>query len=298
MRKIIVTSNEAEQRLDRFLTKYLNNTTKTNIFKLIRKKRIKVNGKRAEEKYFLRLDDEIQIFLHEDAIEELIKPYEEITAEEVILDIVYEDDQLLIVNKPVGMLTHPDQNEYKNTLASKVQIYLKHLSTRTFKPASIQRLDKNTSGLVMFGKTYDSLKHYNALMRDRLISKYYLAVVHGCLQEAGEVKGYLVKDEESNKIEIFPNEVDKSKSVHTRFKPLETNGDYTLVEVELLTGRTHQIRGSLSYIGFPIVGDIKYGGRRVGKARSQLLHAYKVIVENQTFEKKSDVIIDFMEHHM
>lgn len=298
MRRIEITQNEAEQRLDRFLTKYLDNTSKTNIYKLIRKKRIKVNGKRTEEKYFLQLGDEIQIHLHDDAIDELIKPFEKITAEEVDLDIVFEDDDLLIVNKPVGLLTHPDQNEYKNTLASKVQIYLKHLSSRTFKPASIQRLDKNTSGLVMFGKTYESLKRYNALMRDRKIAKFYLAVVHGEINNEGEVKGYLVKDESLNKIKIYNREVENSKYVHTKYKPLESNGEFTLVEVELLTGRTHQIRGSLAYIGHPIVGDFKYGGTRVGKARTQLLHAYKVIVEGQTFEKKSDVIIDFMEHHM
>lgn len=298
MRKIEITANEAEQRLDRFLIKYLNNTSKTNIFKLIRKKRIKVNMKRAEEKYFLRLGDEVEIFLHEDAIEELIKPIVEVTAEEVELDIVYEDDEILIINKPVGLLTHPDQNEYKNTLSSKVQIYLKHLSTRTFKPASIQRLDKNTSGLVIFGKTYDALKRYNELMRDRAIHKYYLAVVHGQTKEEGEIKGYLTKDEESNKISISSKETDASKFVHTKYKKLRTNGDFTLLEVELLTGRTHQIRGSLAYVGHPIVGDVKYGGKRVGKARTQLLHAYKVIVDDNVYEKKSDVIEDFMEHHM
>jgi 23S rRNA pseudouridine955/2504/2580 synthase len=298
MRKIEITSNEAEQRLDRFLVKYLNDTTKTNIFKLIRKKRIKVNGKRAEEKYFLKLGDEVQIHLHEDAIDELIKPIVEMSAEEVNLDIVYEDDALLVVNKPIGLLTHPDKSEYKNTLASKVQVYLKHLGTRTFKPASIQRLDKNTSGLVMFGKTYESLKKYNELMRERAIHKYYQTIVHGEVKTAGEVKGYLMKDEDKNKITISQREQESSKYVHTKFRPLETNGLYTLLEVELLTGRTHQIRGSMAYIGHPIVGDVKYGGRRVGKARSQLLHAYKVVLEDKVFEKESEVIKDFMAHHM
>lgn len=297
MRTLRITENEKEQRLDRFLTKYLNNTTKTNIFKLIRKKRIKVNGKRAQEKYFLQLGDEVQIYLHEDAINELIKVEEPLSADDVNLDIVYEDDEILVVNKPKGMLTHPDSSEYKNTLATKVQLYLKHLTTRTFKPASIQRLDKNTSGLVIFGKTYDALKRYNLLMREREIKKYYLAVVEGTPKTSGEVKGYLVKNEKENKVTISKHESDESKFAHTRYKCLETNGEYSLVEVELLTGRTHQIRASMAYLGHPIVGDGKYGGKRVGKVRNQLLHAYKVQVGDHVFEKTSEEINAFIKQY-
>ncbi|MCH4890384.1 RluA family pseudouridine synthase [Acidaminobacter sp. JC074] len=296
MRVIKVTENEMDQRLDRFLTKYLNNTTKTNIFKLIRKKRIKVNGKRAEEKYFLKLDDEIQIHLHDNAIEELMKPLVQYSAEDVELDVVYEDDDILIVNKPVGLLTHPDSNEYKNTLSSKVQVYLKHLSTRTFKPASIQRLDKNTSGLVIFGKTYSALKEYNALMRDRKIGKFYMAVVSGKPKDQGQVKGYLVKDEATNKVKISSKSSDESKFVHTKYKVLSSNGTYSLLEVELLTGRTHQIRGSLAYAGFPIVGDVKYGGEKL-KGQNQLLHAYKVVIGENVYEKRSDAINTFVKQH-
>lgn len=295
MRIIKITENEMEQRLDRFLTKYLNKTTKTNIFKLIRKKRIRVNGKRAEEKYFLQLGDEINIHLHDDAIEELIKPIEIVDAETVNLDIVYEDDDILIVNKPVGLLTHPDAKEYKNTLASKVQVYLKHLSTRTFKPASIQRLDKNTSGLVIFGKTYNALKHYNALMRERKIGKFYLTVVMGKPKLSGEIQGYLIKDERSNKVKVSGQSSDESKFVHTKYKVLSTNGTYSLLEVELLTGRTHQIRGSMSYIGCPIVGDTKYGGEKT--KGHQLLHAYKVVIGDQVYEKRSDAIAAFVKQH-
>ncbi|MBI9013549.1 MAG: RluA family pseudouridine synthase [Clostridiales bacterium] len=293
MRTIRVTENEMDQRLDRFLTKYLNKATKTNIFKLIRKKRIRVNGSRAEEKYFLQLGDEIQIHLHEDAIDEMIKPIEMIEAEEINLDIVYEDDDILIVNKPVGLLTHPDSKEYKNTLASKVQVYLKHLTTRTFRPASIQRLDKNTSGLVIFGKNYASLKKYNEYMRERKIGKFYLAVVSGKPKDSGEVKGYLTKNEATNKISISKNESDEAKFVHTKYKLLKTNGKYSLLEVELLTGRTHQIRGSLAYIGHPIVGDVKYGGERLDR-QNQLLHAYRVVIEDKEYMKSSKEIEAFL----
>lgn len=296
--KIIVTENEMEQRLDRFLCKYLNDTTNTNIFKLIRKKRIKVNGKKVEEKYFLKYGDEIEIFLHPNAIEEMIKPEIVYSASDVELDIVYEDDDILVVNKPVGLLTHPDQKEYKKTLATAVQLYLKDLCTRTFKPASIQRLDKNTSGLVLFGKTYDALKHYNALMRDRKIGKYYLTVVSGQPKASGEIKGFLLKNEIKNKIEISKDEKPGSKMVHTKYKVLKSNKTYSLLEVELLTGRSHQIRGSLAYIGHPIVGDLKYGDKSNSGLKNQLLHAYKMTVGEFVFEKNSEDIERFVENHL
>lgn len=298
MKRIIIKENEMEQRLDRFLCKYLNNTSKTNVFKLIRKKRVKVNGKKVSEKYFLQYGDVLDIILHPSAIEELIKPETVYEASDVNLEIVYEDDEILVVNKPVGLLTHPDQSEYKKTLATAVQLYLKDLSTRTFKPASIQRLDKNTSGLVLFGKTYEALKKYNALMRDRKIKKYYLAVVSGKPLPVGEIKGYLTKDEKKNKIAISKEDSDQSKFVHTKYKVLKTNGKYSLLEVELLTGRTHQIRGSLSYIGHPIIGDVKYGGIVSTGHQSQLLHAYKLAVDDKTFEKESENINTFVNNYI
>ena len=298
MKRIVIKENEMEQRLDRFLCKYLNNTTKTNVFKLIRKKRIKVNGKKVTENYFLQYGDVLDIILHPSAIEEMIKAETVYEATDVNLDIVYEDDEILVVNKPVGLLTHPDQNEYKRTLATSVQLYLKDLCTRTFKPASIQRLDKNTSGLVLFGKTYESLKKYNALMRERKIKKFYLAVVSGKPKAVGEIKGYLTKDEKKNKIYISKEDSDVSKFVHTKYKVLKSNGKYSLLEVELLTGRTHQIRGSLAHIGHPIIGDVKYGGTVNTGHQSQLLHAYKLAVEDKSFEKESEDIKVFVNNYI
>ena len=298
MREIIITKNENDQRIDRFLCKYLNDTSKTNIFKLIRKKRIKVNNKRVEEKYFLKLDDVIQIHLHENAIEEMIRPLIKISAEKVNLDIVYEDDEILIVNKPVGLLTHPDKNEYKDTLATKVQIYLRELCTRTFRPASIQRLDKNTSGLIIFGKTYEAVKKYNEYMRERKIGKFYLAVVSGKPKSTGEIKGFMTKDESKNKIRVTKNSNDKSKFMHTKYKVIESNGKYSLLEVELLTGRTHQIRGSLAFMNHPIVGDVKYGGEVVDNINTQLLHAYKVIINEVEYKKKSNNIEEFIKKYI
>lgn len=297
MKEIKITPNEAGQRLDRFLCKYFNNTTRTNIFKLIRKKVFKVNGVRVKEDYFLELGDNLQVYLADETFAGLIKEVEKISAEEVKLNIIFEDDDILIVNKPSGMLTHPDANEYKNTLASKVQIYLRHLATRTFKPAPVHRLDKNTSGMVIFAKNYESLKRYNELMRKREIEKYYICVVSGNVLRKGEVIGYITKDEQKNKVTLSKNGRDESKFCHTEYEPIKSFGDYTLVEVKLITGRSHQIRASLSYIGHPIVGDLKYGGKKVGNINNQLLHAYKLKVDGKEFISQSREINEFVKKH-
>jgi len=296
MKTVIIGQNEAGQRLDRFLLKYLNNSSRANIYKLIRKKVFKVNGVRVKEDYFFELDDKLEIYLSDESYEKLVKPVEIVEASDVGLNIVFEDDDILIVDKPKGMLTHPDQNEFKNTLASKVQVYLKHLASRTFKPASIQRLDKNTSGLVIFGKNYQSLKAYNEMMRNREIKKYYQCVVEGAVKEAGTVKGWLVKDEQKNKVRLSRDQQnDKAKYCHTDYTPIKRIGKYTLLEVELHTGRSHQIRESMRYIGHPIVGDKKYGAAKEKNVNSQLLHGYKLIINGMEYTSESEDIKGFID---
>ena len=296
MRTIEITKNESEQRLDRFLLKYFNNTTRSNIYKLIRKKVFKINGKRmTEEDYFLKEKDVLEIFLSEETIDTLIKPFIPVKPEKLGLDIVFEDDEILVLNKPKGVLTHPDKTEYKNTLATMVHFYLKDLCTNTFRPAPVHRLDKNTSGVVIFAKTYEALKKYNHLMRERAVEKYYICVVHGHLKKAGEVKGYLIKDEVQNKVRIVSRDTDEGKCCHSKYKPLKQFGDYTLVEVELLTGRSHQIRASMQLLGHPIVGDLKYGGRRVDGINNQLLHSNRLVIESRSFEANSQEIEAFIE---
>lgn len=298
MRKIDITKNESDQRLDRFLLKYFNNTTRSNIYKLIRKKVFKINGKRiTTEEYFLQENDVLEIFLSEESIDAMIKPFVPVKPEKIGLDIVYEDDEILVINKAKGVLTHPDKTEYKNTLATMVHFYLRDLCTPTFKPAPVHRLDKNTSGVVIFAKTYEALKKFNELMRERDVEKYYLCVVHGHLRKSGEVKGYLIKDEIQNKVRIVKHDSDEAKFCHSKYKPLETFGDYTLVEVELLTGRSHQIRASMQFIGHPIVGDLKYGGQRVDDLNNQLLHSYKMVIDSKVYEAKSVEIEAFIANH-
>ncbi len=293
MKEIIIGSNEKDQRLDRFLLKYFNDSTRGNIFKLLRKKVIKVNGLKKDPEYFLVEGDTLQIFLSEESLGTLMKEERVFESEELDLDIVYEDEEILIVDKPYGLLTHPDQTEYSNTLSTKVLKYLKAYSTRTFKPASIQRLDKNTSGLVIFCKTYDALKQYNEWMRERKIDKYYIAVCHGVLKETQEIKGFLLKDSELNKVSIHDEELPESKAVSTLIKPLESKRGFTLVEIQLFTGRSHQIRASLELIDHSIVGDVKYGGRRLLGATTQLLHAYKVVVNSKEYTSQKNRVFDF-----
>lgn len=302
MRKIEITKNESEQRFDRFLMKYFNNTTRSNIYKLIRKKVFKINGKRmTQEDYFLMENDVLEIYLTEDSIESMIKAFVPVKPEKIGLDIIYEDHEILVLNKPKGVLTHPDKSEYKNTLATMVHFYLRDLCTNTFKPSPVHRLDKNTSGVVIFAKTYEALKKYNALMRERNVEKYYLCVVHGKLSKEGEVKGYLIKDEIQNKVRIVTKDSDEAKYCHSRYKPIEQfgayTGEYTLVEVELLTGRSHQIRASMQLLGHSIVGDLKYGGRRVDGLNNQLLHSNRMIIDGHTFEAKSNEIEAFINSH-
>ena len=297
MKEIKITANEADQRIDRFLLKYFNDTTRGNLYKLMRKKVFKVNGKAVTKpETMLKEEDVLNIYMADETIESLRRPVEIVTPDEVNLNIIFEDDNILVVDKTEGMLTHPDKSEYKNTLATIVQFYLKHLCTSTFKPAPVHRLDKNTSGLVLFAKNYESLKKYNALMREREIDKYYLCVCEGRVDDVGEVKGYLVKDEAINKVKLYSKDQDESKYCHTKYRRLKSNGKYSLVEVELLTGRSHQIRVSMAYAGHPIVGDVKYGGRKSRGQTTQMLHAYKLVIEGREIKSPSPEIDDFVKN--
>ncbi|WIF94988.1 RluA family pseudouridine synthase [Caminicella sporogenes] len=296
MREIIIGENEYGQRLDRFLLKYLNNSTRANVYKLLRKKIIKVNGKREKENYFLKLGDRVQIFLSDETLDKLRKEEKIVMDSKVNLDIVYEDDEILVVNKPKGLLTHPDKKEYKKTLSTRVQAYLKHLSTRTFNPASINRLDQNTSGLVIFCKTYEALKKYNEMMRNREIKKYYLCIVHGIVKKEGEIKGHIVKNTKTNVVQIFDKNNKNGQFIYTKYKPIRyLNNNYTLLEVEILTGKTHQIRASLSKINHPIIGDTKYGGKKIDNITTQVLHAYKLIIGDKVIVKKSKLINELID---
>ncbi|MDR0303492.1 MAG: RluA family pseudouridine synthase [Chitinispirillales bacterium] len=303
MQKINISENEAPQRVDRFLCKYLNNAENSVVHRLLRKNIVRINGKRIKENAILQVGDVLGISLSQEQISQLQKEKPPVCVQKSNLNIVYEDDEILVVDKPAGLLTHPDKSEYQNTLATHVRTYLCHLCTKTFSPAPIQRLDKNTSGLVMFAKTYNSLQFYNEQMRNRKIEKKYLAIVEGRIEKSGEIKGFLEKDEKRNKVFLSQDSSENSKFVHTQYVIKDVKDDFSLLEITLCTGRSHQIRVSMEYVGHPIVGDKKYNARRRSEAalaasnaqsKYQLLHAYKItLASGQIFESKSERIFEF-----
>lgn len=287
MQTIIITNNEAGQRTDKFLRKLLPQTPLGEIYKMLRTKKIKINGKKAEPKYQLQINDIINIY-KEITVKKTTKIHQSNNWHN--LKIIYEDKEILIVDKPCGILTHPAARQEKNSLIQQCLSYLTHkqeyLSEQetTFTPAACNRLDRNTSGLVIIAKTFPALQTVNALIREKKISKYYLALVKGSIKQSGEIKGFLSKDQTTNKVKVYTENKPDSKEIHTFYQPLFTNNLSSLLEINLLTGRTHQIRAHLASIGHPLIGDIKYGeinlNRYFGEKyylKHQFLHAYKLV---------------------
>lgn len=288
MRELKVNSNEAGQRLDKLLSKYLNLATKGFIYKMLRKKNITLNGKKCDGSEQLKEGDQIKLFLADETIEKfsVIKVQ---NVKKQTLDIIYEDEHLLLINKPSGMLSQKAKDgdeslvEYiiDYMLISK-QLTLEEL--RSFKPSVCNRLDRNTSGLVVAGKSLPGLQIMAEVFKDRSIHKYYQCVVKGIIREKQTIAGFLTKDERTNQVTIHKVEVADSTAIKTEYEPLGYVEEYTLLKVKLITGRTHQIRAHLSSINHPIVGDYKYGDKTVNEemkrryhVNAQMLHSYQVI---------------------
>ncbi len=276
MKEIRITNNEEGQRLDRFLKKYLNKANQSFIHKMIRKKNIKLNDEKAEPETLLKKDDVVKLYLADDTIEKF-REKKTLKDTNISFSTVYEDDNILVVNKPIGLSTQPDQTGMKN-LVDEIKVYLDAKEENisfTFKPAVCNRLDKNTSGLVIAAKNYDALKQTNKAIRERKIKRFYIAKVHGIVKGNLELKDYLIKDDNKNMVRITNEYSEDSKTIITYAHPIKTEGGFTWLEVEIETGRAHQIRAHLASIGHPIVGDKKYG--RKDREKYQLLHANKLI---------------------
>ena len=285
MVEITVGVNDAGQRLDRFLKKYLRNAPLSHIYRMIRKD-IKVNGKRAKNDAMLSEGDVLRIYISEEELAGLTRRKKAPAAKKQFR-IAYEDSDIIIVEKPFGLLTHGDRNEKKNTLQNQVQSYLASMhefsdDERTFSPSPVNRLDRTTTGLVIFGKNAEALREYSKLIRERGgVNKYYLTVTAGAIKDGMKLEGELSKDERTNT--GTPRGGTGSKHAVTIVRPVKTADGYTLAEIELVTGRTHQIRAQLAAAGYPVIGDAKYGdniGTAAVKAgyglTTQLLHAYKL----------------------
>lgn len=298
MKEIKITKNEEGQRLDRFLKKYLNKANQSFIHKMIRKKNIKVNGLKAGPDIVLKTDDTVQLYLSDETIDKF-RDKKTLQKTDIHFDIVYEDDNILVVNKPIGLSTQPDKTGKKN-LVDEIKVYLDAKEENisfTFKPAVCNRLDKNTSGLVIAAKNYDALKQTNKAIRERKIRKYYMAKVHGIIKDDLELKDYLIKKDNKNMVKIINEYRENSKSVITYAHPLKREGKYTWLEVEIETGRAHQIRAHLSSIGHPIAGDKKYGKK--DNEKYQVLHAYKLLLDgfegNLSYLNGMEIVSDISE---
>lgn len=301
MRELKIGKNDAGQRLDKFITKSLD-LPMSLLYKSIRLKKIKVNRKRAEASQKLEEGDTVQCFLAEEFFEKGKKngfsETPEHTAEQLSrmnakLDIIYEDENIILVNKPQGLSVHEDEDSKSNTLISYIQSYLYSKGEYdpdeelSFAPALCNRIDKNTSGIVIAAKCAAALRIMNEKIKLREIRKFYLAAVHG-VPEKGEatLRAYLLKDSKTNTVRIYDkNPPRAAKEIITKYRVIAKNADSSLVEVELLTGRTHQIRAHMAHIGHPLLGDGKYGINRSDRERGykyQALCSYKLIFTFET----------------
>ena len=292
MRKIIINKNDEGRRLDRFLKIYFEKAPLSFIYKNLRKKNIKVNGKKAKPEDILSDGDEIKLFLAEETIEKFKKDIRK-SKNSKLPDILYEDDDIILVKKPINMLTHNDSKGYQDNALDRMVDYLiakgdyNPRLEKSFRPAFVNRLDRNTSGILIGAKNLRSLQDLNKAIKNREIKKLYVTLVAGEVTKDFDVDINLKKT--GNNV-MKKASRDEGKRSLTKFKVLVSQKDYSLLSVNLITGRTHQIRASLKEEGLALVGERKYGDPRTNKIfrerglDSQFLHNYAIVFELDAFK--------------
>ena len=285
MKSFTVGKNDAGLRLDKFVTKTAPLLPATLLYKYIRLKRIKVDGKRAEINTRLALDSVVEMYINDEFFEPKSPKYDFMSAAKS-LDIVYEDENLLLADKQQGLLVHPDENEYNDTLIARIQRYLYEKgeynpeAENSFRPALANRIDRNTGGIVIAAKNAEALRILCDKIKSREIDKMYLTVVHGKPPKNEDIlEGYLEKNEDRRQVYIKNKMTVDTKTVRTKYSVLASKNGLSLLKIQLLTGRTHQIRAHLASIGCPLLGDGKYGVNKKDKAmgfKCQALYSYKL----------------------
>lgn len=302
MQELYIGPNEAGQRLDKYLHKALPGATTSLLYKQLRKKNITLNGKKAEGKEVLQQSDKVQCFFSDETFATFSGGYiqkmnnseisesdtaEYLSAYDKLKDIkiIYEDQNILIANKPVGILTQKAEVTDLSLNEWVIGYLLTHkkitpMQLHTFKPSVCNRLDRNTSGIVLCGISLAGSQALSKLIKDRTLQKFYVTICEGKLTSPQTISGFLTKDKKNNKVTIVQkpsSEEDKASQILTKYRPIQSSDNYTLLEVELITGKTHQIRAHLASISHPLIGDKKYGGKECFHLKSQLLHAQHIV---------------------
>lgn len=292
MREFIIQENDANQRLDKFITKTMKTMPKSLMYKYIRNKKIKVNKKRCEISQRLQCGDTIQCYISEEFFDQPAN-YDFLAVSDE-LHVLYEDDQLLIVDKPIGLLAQKDRAGIQDNLCDRILHYLYKkqeydpAKAQSFTPAPAHRIDRNTQGLTIAAKSAEALRIVNELIKQHEIAKYYLCIIEGHMEEpSGELHFYHKKTEEKNKVILSETAKDGYKEIISTYRVLEVGRKHSLLEVEIKTGKSHQIRASLAYLHHPLLGDVKYGANKVEDFPYQALCAYKLCF---TFHKDAGIL--------
>ena len=301
MKELIIEKKDAGQRLDKYLKKFFQEATGGFLYKMMRKKNITCNGKKAEGKEILREHDKVQVFFSDETFEKLrgtkavSSQFQKLADIDcALLEVLFENEDMLAVNKPAGMLSQKAREED----ISMNEIILSYLiktgavtedSFALFHPSVANRLDRNTTGLLLAGKTLQGQQALSAMLKDRSLVKRYHCIVAGRITEPQKLRGYLWKDERRNRVKLLEEACPGAKYIETEYAPVAAGEDGTLLSVHLITGRSHQIRAHLAGIGHPIIGDYKYGDIAINQKydklyhiRHQLLHACQMTLPDQT----------------